>query len=314
VAVAGAAGLFALPAGPAAADSATRIGGADRIETSVAISQASYPKAGSAQAVVIARADDFADALAGTPFAVHVGGPLLITDKAALDVRVREEIRRVLSATGQVYLLGGAEALSPVVVDGVTSLGFNPTRIAGVDRFDTATQIAALFGAPVKVMLCSGLSFPDALSAGAAAAASGGLVLLTNGSSLPPAVAQYLLDHPGAQYVAIGGPAAQAAPTATPVVGVDRFDTAVRVAESLFNAPTVVGAASGDSFPDGLSGGAMIGKTGGPLLLVTGSVGIPPIVQAYLQAHASTIGTVQVFGGPGAVSDAILNDLTQAIS
>ena len=81
---------------------------------------------------MIARADDFADALAGTPFAVHVAGPLLITDKAALDVRVREEIRRVLSATGQVYLLGGAEALSPVVVDGVTSLGFNPIRIAGV--------------------------------------------------------------------------------------------------------------------------------------------------------------------------------------
>ena len=86
VAVAGVAGFIALPAGPAAADSAVRLGGEDRIETSVAISQASYPKAGSAQAVVLARADDFADALAGTPFAVHVGGPLLITGKAALDV------------------------------------------------------------------------------------------------------------------------------------------------------------------------------------------------------------------------------------
>lgn len=263
---------------------------------------------------MIARADDFADALAGTPFAVHVGGPLLITNTASLDVRVREEIRRVLSVTGQIYLLGGPNALSPVVVDGLTSLGFNPIRIAGSDRFDTAMLIAQQFGAPVRVMLCSGLSFPDALSAGAAAAAHGGLVLLTNGATLPPDVAQYLLDHPGAQYFAIGGPAAQAAPTATPLVGVDRFDTAVRVAEALFSAPTVVGAASGDTFPDGLSGGAMIGKLGGPLLLVTGSVGIPPVVQAYLQAHASTIDTVNVFGGHGAVSDAIVGDLTAAIS
>jgi hypothetical protein len=263
--------------------------------------------------VVIARADDFADALAGTPFAVHVGGPLLITGKDALDVRVREEIKRVLAQTGQVYLLGGPNALSPVVVDGLTPLGFNPIRIAGVDRFDTAMLIAERFGPPVKVMLCSGLSFPDALTAGAAAAAAGGFVLLTNGSTLTPAVAQYLLDHPGAQYVAIGGPAAQAAPTAMPIVGTDRFDTAVRVAESLFSAPTVVGAASGETFPDGLSGGAMIGKAGGPLLLVTGSVGIPPIVEAYLQAHASTINTVQVFGGPGAVSDAIVRDLTTAM-
>ena len=37
----------------------------------------------------------------------------------------------------------------------------------------------------------------------------------------------------------------------------------------------------------------MIGKAMGPLLLVAGSVGLPPIVSAYLQANASSITTVQ---------------------
>ncbi len=314
VAAVGAAGLIASPADPAAADTAIRHGGIDRIETSVAISQASYPQAGSAKAVVIARADDFADALAGTPFAVKVGGPLLVTGKASLDVRVREEIRRVLAATGDVYVLGGGNAVSTVVVDGITSLGFNPVRIAGTDRFDTAMRIAEQFGAPTLVLLCSGLSFPDALSAGAAAAAKGGFVLLTNGASLPPAVAQFMVDHPAAQYIAVGGPAAQAAPTATPIVGATRFDTAVQVAEQLFGAPTVVGAASGETFPDGLSGGAMIGKVGGPLLLVPSSTRLSPVVRSYLQAHAATVASVEVFGGPDAVSDAIVRELTLSIA
>jgi len=142
VAVAGAAGLIAQPAGPAAADTAIRIGGEDRIETSVAISQASFPTAGSAKSVVLARADDFADALAGTPFAVHEGGPLLVTGTAKLDIRVSQEIKRVLAQDGQIFVLGGPTAISTVVVDDIVGIGFNPVRIAGTDRFDTAFQIA----------------------------------------------------------------------------------------------------------------------------------------------------------------------------
>ena len=205
---------------------------------------------------MIARADDFADALAGTPFAVHVGGPLLITGKAELDVRVSAKRSGECSRRPGRCICSAARMRSrSVVVDGITSLGFNPVRIAGVDRFDTAMQIAAQFGAPVKVMLCSGLSFPDALSAGAAAAASGGFVLLTNGSSLPSPVAQYLLDHPGAQYFAIGGPAAQAAPTAIAIVGVDRFDTAVQVAaEPLQRARSSSGRQAVTRFPTGSPG------------------------------------------------------------
>jgi putative cell wall-binding protein len=308
------AGLLALPAGSArAADSAIRIGGDDRIETSVAISQAAYPVAGSAKAVVIARADDFADALAGTPFAVFQGGPLLITGKDRLDVRVSQEIRRVLGVNGQVFVLGGASALSPAVVGDVLTLNFNPVRIAGTDRFDTALRIAELMGPPLRVLLCSGLSFADALSAGAAAAATRGIVLLTNGATLPPEVGQFMVDHPGAEYFAVGGPAVTAAPGATPIAGIDRYDTAVKVAERLFPNPVVAGVANGEAFPDGLSGGAMMGKVQGPLLLVKPAGDLVPVVDAYLRANALTIATLNVFGGANAVSDFVIRQMTAAI-
>jgi hypothetical protein len=42
-----------------------RISGPDAIDTAIAVSQSSHPQVGSASAVVLARADFFADALTG---------------------------------------------------------------------------------------------------------------------------------------------------------------------------------------------------------------------------------------------------------
>ena len=50
-----------------------RIFGQDAIDTSIAVSQAEFPEAGSAQAVVLARSDFFTDALAGGPLAASKG-------------------------------------------------------------------------------------------------------------------------------------------------------------------------------------------------------------------------------------------------
>ncbi len=224
-----------------------------------------------------------------------------------------QEIRRVLAVNGQVFVLGGASALSPAILGDVLTLNVNPVRIAGTDRFDTALRIAELMGPPLRVLLCSGLSFADALSAGAAAAATRGIVLLTNHATLPPDVAQYMLDHSGAEYFAVGGPAATAAPGAIPIVGTDRYDTAVKVAERLFPNPVLVGAASGEAFPDGLSGGAMMGKDHGPLLLVNSAGDLVPAVDAYLSANATTIATLHAFGGPNAVTDFVIRQMTTAI-
>ncbi len=130
---------------------------------------------------MLARSDAFADALSGTPLAVSKGGPLLLTSSTALSTAASTELQRVLPVGGTVYLLGGTSALSPAVASSVAALGFTIVRIAGPDRFSTAAQVAGVLGNPAIVFEADGTNFPDALSAGTAAAAVGGAILLTAG-------------------------------------------------------------------------------------------------------------------------------------
>ncbi len=65
----------------------TRVAGADRVATSILISQTGFPTGRSATAVVLARADDFADALAGSPLAAQFVGPFTADADAGIDSR-----------------------------------------------------------------------------------------------------------------------------------------------------------------------------------------------------------------------------------
>ena len=245
----------------------TRVAGADRIATSVRISQIGFPNKLSATAVVLARADDFADELAGGPLAARFQGPLLLTPSAGLTDAVRLEIQRVLAVGHTVYLLGGTDAISANVGTNLQALGYNPVRVDGTDRYDTAVKIANILGDPPTVFEVDGTNFPDGLSAGPAAALSHGVILLTAGHVQAPETAQYLATHPTDVRYAIGGPAAAADPTAQPLVGADRYATSILVANQLFASPSIVAIASGVAFPDALSGGALAGIDGAPMLL-----------------------------------------------
>ena len=135
----------------------------------------------------------------------------------------------MLPPGGTVYLLGGTSAIPAAVAATLSSLGYAVVRYAGADRYGTALAVADALGDPSTVLLATGTNFPDALAAGPAAAHVGGVVLLTDGTVLPPPVATYLTAHHGTVY-AIGGPAITAYPAATALVGSDRYATAVAVA------------------------------------------------------------------------------------
>ena len=92
-------------------DGVTRLAGGERIATAVAISQQGWDDE-STGTVVLARADLFPDALAGTPLAISLDAPILLTETDALSELTSTEIQRVLGDSGTVVLLGGEEALS----------------------------------------------------------------------------------------------------------------------------------------------------------------------------------------------------------
>ena len=275
------------------AASVGRVSGADRIATAVAVSQDSFPS-GNAGAVVLARGDDYPDALVGGPLAAAKSAPLLLTEGSTLPAATATELKRVLPAGGTVYVLGGTSAVPATVASQLTSLGYSVVRYSGADRYATAVAVAKALGSPTTVLLATGTNFPDALAAGPAAAHVHGAILLTDGSTVPTETATYLA---GAHTTyAIGGPAAAAVPSATAILGSDRYATAAAVATKFFPSSTVVGVATGAGFPDALAGGAQLALMGAPLLLSSQAT-VPTSTSNYLTADHSVLTNVYVYGG-----------------
>ncbi|MGH9070277.1 MAG: cell wall-binding repeat-containing protein [Acidimicrobiales bacterium] len=293
------------PGSPGASTS-IRLSGANRIATAIAASQQAFPKAGSAHGLVLARSDEYPDALVGAPLAAAKGGPLLLTESSHLDPATKAEIQRVLPTSDTVYLLGGNTALSPSLVSALQALHYKVTRISGDSRFATAVAVAKELGNPTQIFEVTGTDFPDAVSAGPAAVALHGAILLTNGSKLASETTAYLAARPKDHRSAIGGPATVADRGATPVAGPDRFATSAAVAATFFPAPKAVGLATGLDFPDALSGGPLVGSADGPMLLVHPNTPLPGPVKAYLSGPAkASVGTIYTFGGSSAVSDGV---------
>jgi hypothetical protein len=284
---------------PNAGAGVRRLAGPDRIGTSVTVSQDAW-EADQAVSVVLARADTYPDALIGVPLANAKGGPLLLTRRTVLDERVLAEINRVLAAGSTVYVLGGTGAVSAEVEAIIVGAGYPVVRYAGTDRFDTALKVAQALGSPDRVFLATGRNFSDALAAGAAAAKTGRAVLLTDGDVMPAAVQQYLTS---ATPVAIGGPASRANPGGASIVGTDRYDTAFKLASEYFDEPSSMGLATGENFPDGLSGGAHIASFGGPLL-ITPTANLHPGMAALIDILPPT-GSLYLYGGTAALSAAV---------
>jgi putative cell wall-binding protein len=287
-----------------------RIAGSDRYETAVAVSQTEFPN-GKADAVVLATGDSYPDALVGTALATSKNAPLLLTTGQKLPTATADELGRVLPMGKTVYILGGTSAVPASVADQLTNLGYTVVRYGGATRFATAVQVADALGDPTTVLLATGTDFPDALSAGVAAAKVGGVVLLTDGTTLPTETSGYLSSHPGTAY-AIGGPAAAADPSATAISGADRYATTEAVAAKFFTTPSTFGVATGLTFPDALAGGALLAHNGAPLLLSSPSA-LPTGVTSYITSVKAGATSAYVFGGTNAISTNVETAIGTAI-
>lgn len=305
----------------------TRLGGRDRIATGIAVSQHGWTKG--ADCAVVASAESFPDALVAGPLSGALDCPLLVTGKKSLDSRVLTELKRLMPVVSNrfVVIVGGTGSVSTAVENSLDANGFAVGRLAGSDRFGTSVQVAQGIsnyydGDPTNpsrttVVLADGMNFPDALSAGPVASMFHGPVLLTNKTSVPTVVKSYVNGHGSIRTVhAIGGSAAKAvgvfgSRAGERIVGKDRFDTSAKVAQRFFADALTVGYANGLTFPDALTGGALMSAMWEPLMLVqAGSTPAPVSTMANL--YRPTTDEVLTFGGSAVVSDAVRGGLAAA--
>jgi len=111
--------VLGLLRGYATSGNVTRLAGANRYATAVAISRATTI-ASFDGTVYIATGGSFPDGLAGTPPAVRAGGPLLLTPSKSLPAEVAAELKRL--GPGRIVILGGTSAISDAVMAQIRGL------------------------------------------------------------------------------------------------------------------------------------------------------------------------------------------------
>jgi len=316
-------------AASAAAPTLDRYQGADRFATAADIAGKAYPNGSGT--VVIANGVQFPDALSAAPAAALIKAPLLLTAPNALPASVAD--RLVALDPTNVVVIGGVNAVSPAVVTQIErATGATVDRVSGADRYATSRAVVDTFFAETGVyraFVTSGLNFPDAISASAAAGAGStdstgapDAVVLVPGSNpgVDDATAT-LLDDLGVETVAVvGGPAVisdgilsdlddQFPGNVALLAGSDRYETSAFVSFFAFTdaegkAPRdddsgTVYLASGQNFPDALAIAAVAGAEKSPVLLTQ-----PGCTNYYAEDLISGLASEKVvtIGGTAAVS------------
>lgn len=298
-----------VPITPAEAASTTRISGASRYSTAVAVSRASPPLG--TGTVFLASGEGFADALAAGPVAAAEDARLLLTMPSHIPPGVFRELTRL--DPDEIVLVGGTASLSASVATQAATLGATVTRIGGADRIQTALLLNDRLleqTHPAAVWVVDSESFSDAIAAGAVAARFGHALVLAAGPT--SSLRAGLVERFGAaRYVIAGGTASVSSATATMLgqigsverhAGATRYQTAVLINRA-FTASATGGEmllASGASYADGLVAGVLAGARGVPLYLVPQRCLLTPGVP-----HEVTrlgISTITVVGGTAAVS------------
>lgn len=295
----------------------SRLSGADRYETAVAISS---EFATGVPVVYLATGTNYPDALSAASAAAFQEGPLLLTTPSSLPTVIRNELVRL--DPDLVVIVGGTGVVSASVEAAVGALlpGAQVRRDAGANRYETSRVIAdeAFSGGAFRAYIATGANFPDALSASAAAGVTESPVILVNGnaSRLDSATTALLTSLSVQEVVIAGGTAVVSSgiegdlkallgvEDVTRLSGADRYATSLAVNAATFATSDRVFMATGLNYPDALAGAALAGHVGAPLFVVPRSC-----VPAAMLDELAALGTanVSLLGGTGVLTAGVRN-------
>ena len=136
-----------------------------------------------------------------------MGLPILLV-KGNLTASQKEYLATLDS--NEVYLVGGTKAVPSAVESYFESNGYDVTRFAGANRYETSTLVAeAFFSYSEAAVLAYGRNFPDGLSGGPLAMSLGAPIVLVEKSKTSFAKA-YIEEAEVEKVAVMGGTAAMA--------------------------------------------------------------------------------------------------------
>lgn len=301
-----------------AAVSFTRVGGNDRIETSIDISKLNWTK--NSDEVIIAYAYDFPDSLCAVPLAKMYKAPILLCDKDNLDADMVNEIKRL--SPKRITIIGGDGAISDTIKNQLSSIA-SVERIGGRDRYETSVLIAQKLSNVTKVVVATGHDFPDALSAASIAGMKGMPILLSDKDSVPDVVSQYIAKKNINSAYIVGGVGVLSEnidkhfSNSTRLAGSNRYETNMKILEAFKSdldlSKVYFATADGNnSFADALAGADVAALNSAPLILTGQSISQAAI--DFISKNIESGAKVVVFGGTGAVSDSVIDRVVSVIN
>lgn len=196
----------------------------------------------------------------------------------------------------------------------VTAKTGSVTRLAGYDRYETATQIAkAGWVQSDYAVLAYGENYPDALASTPLACRYDAPILLTTSDRLPETTRLTLLDLKVKNVIIVGGTGVifsavdaelqEMGLNVNRVYGYDKYETAVEIAQEL-NDPEEVFVVIGEDFQNALSVASIAGIKQIPVLLVPQGA-VPNAVKNYVATQS--ISKSYVVGNTDVISDQVCN-------
>lgn len=286
-----------------------RLGGVDRYETAVKVSQDGWTQS---DYVILVSGENFPDAISAAPLAKKYNAPILITQGNKLNSFVNQEIGRLKAKN--VIIVGGTGVILPGVEQELEDINVQVTRISGENRYETSAKVAEIIGVSNGVILASGDNFPDALSIASVAAVKQMPILLTTDKVLPDSVKKFMDNNSIGKYYVVGGNAVISdsivnnLSNAKRLSGANRYETNTNIINEFsgdLNFSKVY-MAYGQNFPDALCGSAAAAKDSAPIILINSSNFES---RSLIRSKIDSISLIKILGGTGVIS----NDLVKSI-
>lgn len=276
----------------------SRVSGKDRYETAIEISKKYFTNA---DTVIIATGKSFPDSLSASVLASGLNAPILLSEASRLD-QLKDEINRLKAKN--IIIVGGTGSVSEqeeAFFKGLT----NVQRVNGKDRFKTSLEVAKFVAKNNKnlnkVIVADGRNYPDALAIGSYSGKEQLPIILVDNGNLDYAK-DFLKENNITEALIVGGKDS-VSPSIEKlfdkvdrISGSNRYETAAKIADKLFDKSEKVALASGENFPDALALSPVAARENMPILL-TKSNSLDNNVKSYKE--------IVIFGGESSVSSKI---------
>lgn len=301
-----------------------RLAGQDGYKTAKTIAE-EY-ESGQCNSIILVSGLNYTDALASNILSGKFDAPVLLVGATVGDSSdAFDYIASHSKPDTKILIIGGTGIISSDFETELIKGGHtNIERLSGYDRYDTGMAVVdkANVESGTPVVVVSGESFPDALSAASFVGSKQYPTLLVSQNNMSEKTKAYISSkQPAAVYI-VGGVSVisqsleaqikELAPNASikRLAGNDRFDTAGAVLNEFSTNPNTIYLANGYDYRDAIAGSALAAKTGDPVLLIDPTLStLPPAAEAYLTKlkASGSHPMVRALGGAVVVPDSLIS-------